>query len=708
MPLLPLPLDNPERLEALRRSQLLDSASEIDFDRVSRIAAHILNVPVCLLSLVDDKRQFFKSAIGLGGWAGEARQTPLTHSFCQHVVTSGAPLIVEDAPSHTVVHDNLAIRDLGVGSYLGIPIRDTEGYVLGAFCAIDGKPRQWSPDDRSRLEDLAQLIMTEIALRERNQSLIAARDAAETATRAKADFLANMSHEIRTPMNAVLGMAELLQHTSLTGEQADFVGTIGTSGSALLSLINDILDFSKIESGRLELEHIPLNLRECVESSLDLTARPAAAKGLEVYTVTAPDLPEHILGDSTRLRQILVNLSTNAIKFTRSGEVVITLSRRPACTSGNVSLPEQLHVSVRDTGMGIPADRIDRLFQAFSQVDASTTRQFGGSGLGLAICRRLVTLMNGKIWVESKPGHGANFQFEIPLHIPLAASPAVAVPVAFSGKRVLVIDGNPGKLQMLTRQFSDWGLLPTPAAFGSEALFQLDGKDAFDAVLIDLTTISADGLAFATELRRRPAAATLPLIALVPIGEDQQRIAPLSPARIISKPLKTSALLDAFTALFASLPNKPKPVAGDAGNIHADQYPLNVLLAEDHPTNQLVAQLLLSKLGYSCITVANGLEVLDAVSRNVIDVILLDVQMPEMDGMEAARRLCSLYPTHKRPWIIAMTANAMAGDREECLAAGMDDYITKPISAQAISRALNQAHARLAQRVSSRRSQAVN
>ncbi|NQX02747.1 response regulator [bacterium] len=562
MPSLPRPLDDPERLAALHSLHLLDSAAEENFDRVSRLAARLLDAPISLLSLVDDRRQFFKSAIGLGGPVGDARETPLNSSLCQHVVTSGAPLVIEDMNSHPLICDHPALKKMGVAAYLGVPIRDTDGFILGSFCTIDGKSRVWNPGDLALLEDLASLVMTEIALRKKNLALQSANTRAEglasaaaAAAAAKAEFLANMSHEIRTPLNAVIGMTELLQHSPLGREQREFVDTLRTSGESLLALINDILDFSKIDSGHLDFELIPFSLRGCLESALDLTARPAAEKGLELQLAIDDSVPPAIVGDHTRLRQILVNLVSNAVKFTRQGKVTVTVSPRVG-----VDQTPMLHVSVRDNGIGIPAERVGRLFQAFSQGDASTSRKYGGTGLGLAICHRLVTLMGGRIWVDSTLGQGADFQFEIPFEAAPAVSAAAAMP---TGRRV---------------------------------------------------------------------------------------------------------------------PAVPEPSSS-----------LRILLAEDHPVNQRVACLLLDRLGYGCTTVANGLETLAAVARQSFDILLLDVQMPELDGLETARRIRADYEPAARPWIIAMTANAMQGDRDECLAAGMDDYISKPITSGTLREALERA-----------------
>ncbi len=551
------PLDDPERLAALHGLRLLDSVAEENFDKVSRLATRLLDVPVALLSLVDDNRQFFKSAVGLGGEVGEARETPLTHSFCQHVVTSGVPLIIEDTSAHPAVCDNPAIKDYGVASYVGFPIRDTDGFVLGSFCVIDGKVRSWSDSDLALLEDLAGLVMTEIALRQRNLALQNAHAraeelarTAEESARCKAEFLANMSHEIRTPMNVVIGMTELLGHSPLAQDQQEFVDTIRTSGESLLALINDILDFSKIESGHLDFENIPFSLRTCVESALKLAARPASEKGLHLRLSIDDDVPSHIVGDQARLRQILVNLVSNAVKFTEQGEVVVSISRIASHTD---CIP-QLRFSVRDTGIGIPPEHLGRMFQAFSQVDASINRKYGGTGLGLAICHRLVELMGGRIRVESELGRGADFQFEIPLQ------PAPTVP---------------------------------------ETMHRSDAT-------------AAD-----------------------------------------STPLR-----------------------------------LRILLADDHPLNQRVACLLLERLGHHCAVASNGFEVLDVLARETFDILLLDVQMPKLDGLETARRICRNFGSSVRPWMIAMTGNAMRGDREKCLAAGMDDYLSKPISSDAIRAAL--------------------
>ncbi len=566
------------------------------------------------------------------------------------------------------------------------------------------------PDGKSQDEEIVKVAMRDddgqcigmlgiardITVRKEAEAmLIAAKEAAEAGERAKAEFLANMSHEIRTPMNAVIGMSDLLLDSPLSPRQHEFAESIRTSGDTLLGLLNNILDFSKIDSGHLELEHMPVDLAECVEGALHLVAMPAAAKGLDLMSWIADDVPRLMLGDATRLRQVFVNLISNAVKFTPRGEVVVTLSRREAPDGQAL-----LHASVRDTGIGIPANSMARLFQVFSQVDASTTRRFGGTGLGLAICRRLVELMGGRIWVESQEGQGCNFQFEVPCQSAPGRGPHVdRAPASLEGRRLLVVDDNATNRTLLTLQTRRWGMQTQAADSGAQALQWIDAGQPFDAAILDVQMPGMDGYSVAAELRQRPATAQLPLLVLTSLGGGSRR-PELGIAQTLAKPVKSQALFEALSALFEPPADAAPPVAAQP----APQHALRVLVAEDNLVNQRVVQLILESLGYRMELVDNGQRALDAIATarargQPFDVLLLDIQMPVLDGLEASRRLNERYPAAAdRPWIIAMTANAMLGDREECLAAGMDDYLAKPIRAAGVADALRQAAANLAAR----------
>ncbi len=554
-----------------------------------------------------------------------------------------------------------------------IPIKDNQGKVIGILGVGHNITNRKKADE---------------AIKKAYEKLEKTNADLKNATKVKGQFLANMSHEIRTPLNAIIGMTGLLMDTQLNEEQRDFAVTVYKSGDILLSLINDILDFSKIEAQKIDIEKQPFDVRNCVEESLDLIASKAADKDIELVYSIDDGLSTNVVGDVTRVRQILINLLSNAIKFTDNGEVEVSVSGQL-----RDHYIYQLHFSVRDTGMGIPLDRQDKVFQSFTQVDASTTRKFGGTGLGLTISKKLSELMGGAMWVESTgiPGEGTTFHFSILTELSVEKQYESDMS-ALAGKKVLIVDDNQTNRNILYRQTESFQMIPTVAASGYEAIERLQSGAVFDLAILDFHMPEMDGLTLSNEIRQLTGGKKLPLILLSSYGYREKKDGFSLFAATLTKPIKLVQLYNALiTVLSKTNVNRakdqhPTPVHFDAEI--GKQYPLQILLAEDNIINQKVALRFLEKIGYTADVAINGIEALKALKNKSYDVVLMDVQMPEMDGEQCTVEIRNNFPAEKQPRIVAVTANALSTDKQKYLSIGMDDYVVKPFKLEELIRAL--------------------